>query len=230
MTLYHGTSSDNIPFILSHGLMPRGPLNRRSNWDHTVKSRVGHVYLTSAYGFYFAAAAASASETALATVLEIDMAGADEAKFYPDEDFIGQALNDVNSQKKQLDLLTMTRRIKLEPYKSNWGKSLEHMGNVSFKGVIEPSRIKRIATVDINKRRDLQLGYGDNSVSIMAFRVMRPSYQGFLAWLFGDRAILPAMAGASVEDMEKLGGPWAERAEYIRKQSADRSGIEVRTP
>ena len=228
MILYHGTSEEHLDAILAHGLKPRGQENKNSNWDHTVKSRKGHVYLTSSYAFYFSHCAAKA-EGGKGVVLEIELTDEDTAKLYPDEDFIAQAQehNDKVRGESRGNLLARTRRVKLEDFKNSWPLSLQHMGNVSFKGVVPVSRIKRYAIIDTSARMDLVMGYGDNCVSIVAFSVMKATYQGFLGWLFGDNRHLPLGMGVNLAQFVEAGGPFAEHAKRIQEQSADRHGIEV---
>ncbi len=232
MKLYHGTNAAYLDAILAHGLKPRGKENRRSNWDHSVKSRAGHVYLTSSYGFYFAhSAVKTAGPNTKGMVIELELTPEDEQKLYPDEDFIAQAqeLGDKSGNLTRPTLITRTRRVNLEDYKQSWPVSLQHMGNVCFKGTIPASRITRVAIIDVKARMDLVMGYGDNCVSILSYSVMRPAYEGFINWLFGDKTLLPTgMGGMDIETLEREGGLWSERAKAIREQSKDRHGIEVR--
>lgn len=55
--LYHGTSVENADNIMAHGFKDRVGAGR-SNWKGKIKSQQGYVYLSSAYVFYFAMAAA----------------------------------------------------------------------------------------------------------------------------------------------------------------------------
>lgn len=226
MKIYHGTSATYLDNILAHGLKPRGKDNKNSNWDHSIKSRAGYVYLTSSYGFYFAHSAVKDTHGDKGMVLEIELTEEDTRKLYPDEDFIAQAQN---HNEPGGDLLTKTKNVNLEDFKQSWPLSLKHLGNVCHKGTIPDSRIKRVAIIDTRARMDLVMGFGDNCVSILAYTVMRPTYEGFINWLFGDKKLLPAgVGGMDLETLEREGGLWADRAKHVRQQSADRHGIEVR--
>lgn len=229
MKLYHGTNAAYIDSILANGITPRGKGNTRSNWDHTVKSKAGHVYLTSSYAFYFAHCSVKDLETGKGAVIELELTEADKAKLYPDEDFIAQVQDRQSDSLHRPTLIQRTKRVKLDDFKQSWPLSLQHMGNVSYRGVVPPDRIKRIAVIDTRARMDLVMGYGDNIVSVLAYAVMRPTYEGFTNWLFGDNKLLPTgMGGMDLATLEREGGLWADRAEQVRKQSADRHGIEVR--
>lgn len=233
MKLYHGTNAAYIPSILANGLTPRGKKNKNSNWENTVVSKAGHVYLSSSYAFYFAHCSVKELETGKAAVLELELTKADEAKLYPDEDFIAQ-VQDMKAKKEsdslhRPTLIARTQRVKLDDFKQSWPISLQHMGNVSYRGTIPASRIKRIAVIDTKARMDLVMGYGDNIVSVLAYAVMKPTYEGFTNWLFGDNKLLPAgLGGMDLATLEREGGLWAEKAKQVRAQSADRHGIEVR--
>jgi len=73
MLLYHGTSAKFLEPILRDGLRPRGTDGGR--WQEWP-SRPDCVYLTSAYGFYFAMACPTEDGDRL--VLEIDTAQLDQ--------------------------------------------------------------------------------------------------------------------------------------------------------
>ena len=81
--LYHGTSAAAWQAIRHHGaLLPRG--ENSGNWSHTVRSHEGAVYLTSAYGLYFAACASG--EGSEGAVLQIDVDALAAPQLCCDED------------------------------------------------------------------------------------------------------------------------------------------------
>ena len=87
MKLYHGTAGENVAGILKRGVKPRR-VTGKNNWKHTVASNPHAVYLTSAYGGYFAHQAA---KTSLLGIVEVDTHFLDRELFRPDEDFLEQA-------------------------------------------------------------------------------------------------------------------------------------------
>ncbi len=225
MKLYHGTGESSLKNILEDGIKPRGSENKRSNWKHTVQSRAGFVYLTSAYPFYFAMSATKGKEKCV--IIEVDLPESQEWRLHPDEDFIAQAQARQGDETAKGDLLKATKKVDLDQFQHLWDKSLEHLGNVSHRGAIPRGFITRVAVIDVSERKDLMFNFGDPSISIMNFMVMRDTYQGFVSWVFGDRKLLPGMTGMSLQDQERAGGPFKESADATRKMSADRHGIVV---
>ncbi len=180
--------------------------------------------MTSAYPFYFAVAATENLKTERVAVFEIDVPDDMLARLYPDEDFIAQ----IQTVRPGESLLKNTEKVELDLYQQSWKLSLEHLGNVSHKGSISPRHISRLVLIDAAERGDLLMNFGDPTISLLNFRIMRGYYEAFVSWLFGDRRTLPGMLGMDLEQMDEQGGHFRERANFIREMSRDRHGIEVR--
>ena len=135
MILYHGTSERHLHAIQRHGLLPRR-ITGESNWDGSVASKAGFVYLTDAYPVYFAVGPSFAVESAPTDllILKVDL---DEDRLYPDEDFIAWALTDGTQGVRQEE---MNPFIDPRAYKDLWRSSLECNGVVCTPEVL-PERI-----------------------------------------------------------------------------------------
>ncbi|MFN5955557.1 MAG: hypothetical protein ACK6A9_02145 [Dolichospermum sp.] len=162
MFLYHGTSFENVPRILSQGLLPRGSEN--GNWStdesNSYKSRKDAVYLSDAYAPYYAFAPYYASllkfysqqikpSTELTIVsskgalIEIDIDSLEQDKLYPDEDFLARS-NLPCKIGETLEERTKYFKENLESYQGYLKDSLQEMGNCCYIGVIPPTAISRI--------------------------------------------------------------------------------------
>lgn len=177
MILYHGTKFAILPKIKKEGIKPLQDNTQTGNWKHTIPSRIGHVYLTNAYPWYFAAHCTRIRSKAL--VLEIDIP---EDMLYPDEDFIGQVLHR-KEEYSDYDLLELTEAIDLEEYKHNWEDSLTHMGTCSYKGIIPWQYVKRYAVVsDWN----FLFMCSDAQVSLINYKFVGYKYKELLKLSFKD--------------------------------------------
>ena len=221
MKLYHGTSARHLEAIRSRGLVPRGRGNRRSNWDHTIKSRAGHVYLTTAYPLYFAMCAAKDDEAGL--VVEVDTECLLEGSMFPDEDFIAQAQEKTSrEQHEKVKLLRRTAAVDLDRYQHAWSASLKYLGTCSHRGTIPATAITRIATLDFKKRPEVSVMCADPLIRIDNYRFCGWRYRGLVAWLFGDGpmpGVLPP--GQDLPDFE----PMRQQDEALAKVGARRDGI-----
>ena len=227
MKIYHGTSAKNLKSILNYGIKPRGRGNRKSNWDHTVISRVGHVYMTTAYALYFALCAKGKGDMGL--VVEIDTGKLDESWLYPDEDFIAQALEKTEAKHgvgNRPTLNERTAQIDLESYRHCWEKSLEYMGNCSYRGPVPSSAITRYATIDFKKRPEIAMTSMDPSICIDNYRFCGWKYRGLVAWLFGDGP-MPGVVPPEMLGQMKAFAPFQQQQDAWEKAGADRTGIEV---
>lgn len=163
MFLYHGTSFENVPRILSQGLLPRGSEN--GNWStsesNSYKSRKDAVYLSDAYAPYYTFAQYYASllkfysqqikpSTELTIVsskgalIEIDIDSLEQDKFYPDEDFLVRSSNLRSEIGETIPERTEYFGENLESYQDYLNDSLQKMGNCCYLGVIPPTAISRI--------------------------------------------------------------------------------------
>lgn len=179
--LYHGTSERHVESILKAGLSPRGS-KLPGNWEHTIKSNERAVYLTDAYGLYFAWAASD--DDARLAVIEVDSDTLDLDRLCADEDVIEQA----NRNRDELPAKwTMERR---NIYYRNrmrnycWKRSLELMGTCAHIGKVKTSAIKRIALVDKRTYYGMMMRGHDPSISIMNYRIIGDRYRAVMTWLF----------------------------------------------
>lgn len=226
MKLYHGCSVDNLRSILVNGLCPR--FERKSNWKK-APSRPDMVYLTVAYPFYFAL-----SHKGFAAVVEIDTQGLSRKHFFPDEDFIALLLS--RQEVKELDAFQGTSRDSLEAYQDRWRLSLGLLGNCCYQGIIPPECITRYCLFDPKARPDLAAEMRDDPlVNLTNYAAMGQSYRRLVAWMFGDRKVLPMVADTrkQIRSMQKsnLGRDFVAAAKMQlalwKKESGDRTGIDV---
>ena len=227
MKLYHGTAYKNLKGILRNGITPRGKDNKKSNWDHTVASRLGHVYMTVAYPLYFALCAKGKGDIGL--VVEIDTNKLDDSWLYPDEDFVAQGLakaDKLNTDGRTMTLNQRTAQVDLEAYRHLWGKSLEYLGNCSYRGPVPRSAITRYATIDFKKRPEIAVTSMDPSICIDNYRFCGWKYRGMVAWLFGDGP-MPGVVPPEVLEQMKSFAPLQQQQDAWEKAGADRTGIEV---
>ena len=227
MKLYHGCSAKDLRSIMTNGLCPRS--DRKSNWKKNP-SRPDMVYLTVAYPFYFALC-----HEGLAGVVEIEARGLDQKGFFPDEDFLtnvftkqaGQELD--TYQKEEL-------RVMLHTYGDHWQESLRFQGNCCYQGTISPDYITRYCIFDPKARPALAEEIsGDPCINLDNYSMKGKSYQQLVAWMFGDRKVLPMVAEAK-EQIALLRRSTMD-AEYLedarkwlalwKKESRDRTGIDV---
>ncbi|MBY3433385.1 hypothetical protein HFN89_04315 [Rhizobium laguerreae] len=151
MRLYHGTSSKHLDAILEHGLTPRG--ERKSNWQAVSAS--DRVYLTDAYGMYFAQSSREkASEDLVIVEIDTDLLP-DPSALHADEDaawFIFQhgALERrfrppagmTDGHEQAMHFSRMLRP--LADAGIGYEKSMELLGNCSHEGSIPPSAITNV--------------------------------------------------------------------------------------
>jgi hypothetical protein len=229
MKLYHGCSVENLRSILVNGLCPR--LEKKSNWTK-APSRSDMVYLTVAYPFYFAL-----SHKGTVAVVEIDTKGLSRKRFYPDEDFIALALS--RQDVKELDAVHGQSRDSLETYQHGWKLSLGYLGNCCYQGTIPPSGVTRYCLFDPKARPELAAEMRDDPlVNLTNYATMGESYRRLVAWMFGDRKVLPMVADTKqqLESMQRstIGADFIEAAEkrlaLWKKESRDRTGIHVFQP
>lgn len=230
MKLYHGTAAANLGAVRARGLVPRGRFNKRSNWEHTARSRAGHVYLTTAYPLYFALCA-SGDENAL--VVEVDTDRLDPRRMYPDEDFLAHVLAQQAVASKALHrpvLNKLTQTVNLEANRDLWGKSLELLGTCSYFGHVPPAAITRYATVDVMARPSLAMLCVDPTITLANYRFCGWKYRQLVAWIFGDAPDLPG--AVPPEHMAQLGElpGMAEAAAALAAESVDRRGVAVLLP
>jgi len=210
MYLYHGTDPANTDEILESGLEPRVATNK-SNWHQRGYESIGdHVYLTDKYAPCFGLAATEGKEIAL---VEINLESCDNLALYPDEDFVAQALKqDIGEEiafpevdgvepDKSLQALTEQVRKNIDEYQHWWEKSLQLLGNVSYRGRIAPSAIRRVSIVDLPSEVLLDI---DPTISIQNALFVGRKYEMYTQLLMGedvtDEEYLAARMGISGAD------------------------------
>jgi hypothetical protein len=229
MKLYHGCSVENLRSILLNGLCPR--LEKKSNWKK-APSRSDMVYLTVAYPFYFAL-----SHKGTVAVVEIDTKGLSRKRFFPDEDFIALVLS--RQDVKELDAVHGSSRDSLEAYQDRWKLSLGWLGNCCYQGIIPAKCITRYCLFDPKARPALASEMRDDPViNLLNYDAMGKSYRQLVAWMFGDRKVLPMVADTreQIEIMRNSpnGAQFLDAAQeqlaLWKKESRDRAGIHVFEP
>jgi hypothetical protein len=151
MRLYHGTSSKHLDAILDNGLTPRG--ERPSNW--TAQSASDRVYLTDAYGMYFAQLSRKdAAEDLVIVEVDTDLLP-DQSSLHADEDaawfmFQHGGLDDqfmppADMFDKHEQAMHFSRILRpLAEFGIGYEKSMELLGNCTHEGAIPLSAITGI--------------------------------------------------------------------------------------
>lgn len=222
--LYHGTTDKHLASVLACGLLTRES-TRESNWE-TYPSRPDCVYLTDAYAPYFAWSAVEVRDSEKALIIEVDPSVLDREDFFPDEDFIAQAI--AKQEKKSIDDVHAEVRDTLELYRHHAWDSLTHLGNICHQGAVPTSAITRYATIDLDKQRDLAWACMDPSISLINYRICGGKYRSIISWIFGDRPDFEVGGGLTnekyVEMREKMQPGYADG---LAKLFANRDGIDV---
>jgi len=215
--LYHGTSEDRWDEIQRTGLEPRGA--RESQWEE-FPSRSDMVYFSVVCPFYHALKTTVKGRCA---VLEIDSTKLDESKFHPDEDSIaGDFALRTNTPLKTIH---SDIRDKLEQYRHEWPSWLEKRGNCCYKGTIPVSAISRVCLFDSDSRPFLkEIAADPYNSDAWRFQEKGIEYKGLVAWFFGDEPELPSPYLLPVGSLPPEA---AAKIEQCRKESQDRTGIEI---
>lgn len=176
MILYHGTTSRHRKTIEREGLRPRHATGRASNWSGPVESKPRFVYLTDAYPVYFALAAADEGEELL--LVQVD---ADEARLYPDEDFIAYATSGSHGKHSP----ALIARIDPTDHQALWRESLAQNG-IACTPSVGPERILAFRSLGFDDSpRILELG-GDASPTPMNYRFLGDRYRRSIEALFAE--------------------------------------------
>lgn len=228
MKLYHGSHANALSKIKVNGIQPRALSKGRNNWDHTVTSNRNAVYLTDAYPWHFAHAAARDKEHGL--ILEIDRDRLLPWQLCPDEDFMEQATRKIEQPNFAPTDWSMKKRTlhyrKIAQYNASLADvSLEHMGTAAYYGTISWSAVTRYVLIDWNKLSPtLFMMAVDSMVSIMNYRVLQHRHRAFTRWFFEE--------DVAADDLIGLGPdvtlPYMkERNEHFAKAIANREGLTV---
>ena len=225
--LYHGTHLVNLDSILRVGLRPRG--HEPSRWTR-YESRPDMVYLTVAYGFYFADEGDEAYEggDAVKLVIEVDGNLLNPDMLYPDEDYLAQ----VSVQKDNaasIDDCHFAIRDNLESYrlingKPAWLESIATFGTCAYQGTIPPSAITRYCIFDFRNRPILFAMVFDTDPRNCS---QHDKHRKLTAWMFGDTRTLPKMDFKQFK--HRIGDyPFLHHINW-RREERWRAGIEVVT-
>jgi len=221
MKLFHGTAAANVPAILAHGLKPRG--KGRGNWKHTVDSCPDAVYLTDAYGLYYAHMGTKPGERM--AVLEVDTTNLDMWAFAPDEDWLEQVTRKdatLAPIDKSMDYRTRWYRRRLMHFAQFWLDSLKGLGNCTYHGVIPAKAITRVAYVDAKTNLDLIMVAGlDPMIHVTNYRICGPKYRNGMRRLFGELVELEH------DDLERIHPDPAMEAERAAFLAATWARVQV---
>ena len=182
MKLYHGTSSVHLSEILKKGIVPR--FMNDGNWEGDLASHPERVYLTNAYGFYFAGSAIKGKGEKM-IVIEIDTDLLEQDRLRPDED----ALEQIFRKKDGLSHLSLSERTKYyrdsTEFDHLWEESLIIIGNCSYQGTIDPSAFTRICVFDYHENPQFAFAVTDATISAMAYKFAGYKHKIFTEFAFG---------------------------------------------
>ena len=114
--------------------------------------------------------------------------------------------------------------------------SLAFLGNCCYQGTIPPECITRYCVFDPKARPALTAEMADDPViNLLNYSIKGEVYRRLVAWMFGDRKVLPMVAEAKeqIEAMQKSPGgrEFLDNAKKSlalwKKESRDRTGIHV---
>jgi hypothetical protein len=187
MKLYHGTKSSIAHPAFEHGLAPRGMTGSKGNWPQCPSS--DHlVYMTSTYAGYFANVAVGNSADDWA-IVEVETDLLDPHFMMPDEDFLEQASR--RQKVPGLRARTMEGRTRwfhnhIKDFSDMWEKSVKHLGNASYMGVIPPEAITRVSSFDPKSNRYVAWAFSDPQISLLNHYFMSKKYQALTRWFFDE--------------------------------------------
>jgi hypothetical protein len=220
MKLYHGTSSRFLKDILEKGLQPRR--KGKGNWKQ-YPSRSDMVYLTTAYPFYFAMGTKEDGELCL--VIEIDSDRLDQELFYPDEDFVSQAIGGSEGYQS----IHSSIKKNLNKYRHHWKLSIENLGNCCYKGVVPSEAITRYCLFDSKQRSQLSFCMLDPTISILNYKIIgKHKYTNLVQWMFGDTPkLLSDFEIFKIQNAVEVDNAIQTNIAFWDKESHDRTGITI---
>lgn len=182
MKIYHGTTEDAWNKIRNTGLTPR-TTERPTNWER-FPSHSDVIYLTRAYAPYFGVCALETLENSRIAVLELDFDNLDDEKLRPDEDFVGQVIQQQHGL--PLDEATELARLGMDDFAHFWPDSLENLGQVAYAAPIPVSHIERVALFEPKANPDILRMFVDPQISPLNYQICKHKYLGLTEWLLGD--------------------------------------------
>lgn len=206
--LYHGTSAAAWQAIRRGGaLLPRG--EGSGNWSHTVRSHEAVIYLTSAYGLYFAACASRQGSEGV--VLQIDVDTLEGPLLCCDED--AYALLDLKRANpgKSVNELAQSAKEALPVGLEYAAASLQVMGNCGYYGTIPLEAVTRAVAVDWSTNPQLAHAALEPVISPQAYRFMGAYYRRLAEWLFS-----PSVTAAVDNDPWTMGMQLPQSSEGVR--------------
>jgi hypothetical protein len=187
------------------------------------------VYLTDAYAPYFALLSTNIRRERPA-IIEVDLDSLDQARLYPDEDFIEQALRkrklgDSNDIKKRNRYIIRH----IEDYRENWKLSLENLGNVCFRGAVPARAITKVVLFDPKKNPAMAADSLNPTITLANYKFCGERYRAITRWFMGED-IDPATVAFGVQLPPEVINQLSYATEAIKaagKTLGNRSGLRV---
>lgn len=234
MKLYHGTSSEFLPDILKHGILPR--LKRKGNWKKSIASNPSAVYLSESYAMFYAVQATRDGFSPV--VIEVDTDRLDQSRLAPDEDFLEQATRGQHGRPVSASSIVKAQRQfrdTLRLHSHLWTKSVEFLGTCAYFGTIPVSAITRYATCSISS--PAVINAFDTTVSLLNYKLCSHVYKAMTRWLFGAEIKpedLDTVPIADVQTDAELPEEFnafirfqRERYEFVSRWLSERDGVTV---
>ena len=231
MKVYHGTAEAHLASIMKVGLWPRGE-EEHGNWSHeNMESSPEAVYLTTAYGGYFANAAAEDGDRWV--LVEIDTDLLDEFNLHPDEDFMEQASRGLGPDKLPQDWpedfvdWTMKERThyfrdRIWLFQKFWKDSLEGLGTCQYREHVPVEAFTKVVAYDPGSNMELTLLVLDPSITLLNFRILGGTkYRALTRWLAGYEVTAEEVVGLTWEVTEQ------KHRDAYTELLARRDGLEV---
>ena|GEM_PF-4012497 len=228
--LYHGTSAEAVPGIISTGLAPRSLTGKNNYGTQGLPSLASNVYLgTREYVFYAFVAAYQSDEPHRMAVIEVELDSLDFDNLYPNEDAIWSVLKqDGFPDFQEMHRVPAIRmcHASVEENKDLWFEYLLTQASVAHRGVIAPNLISRVSIFESNLILH-DLFYEEQSTAAEKSGVLMTleegSYDAVRKWMFTGEITKGAIdhlksdakgKGYKLSNMSR----WPQELELIRKQ------------
>lgn len=238
MKLYHGTTERIAKLALTEGILTRNDSDHDGNWPK-MDSSMFAVYMSLAYGPYFAVCATERSDDERCALIEIDTDLLNEFDLVPDEDAmeqgtrsggdgaraIAEAFDDDTLLTGNMHERTAWIRDNLECFGEYWEWSINALGNCAYNGSIPPEAITRVTT--FSPRHPLVFSVLDPCITVMNYRMCGDKYKALTRYFAGYEVTTDDI-DENLKYMEKMMPKQAVgRREALEKVLADRSHVEV---